>query len=74
MPRPAAGKLATSPPPVLIQIAGQEPGGERLPECSIHHEGAMHATYTAYYVRPKQHSRTNVAELRRQAKAPVWLG
>ena len=42
-PRPAAGKLATSSPPVLVQIASQEPGGERLAECSIHREGATHA-------------------------------
>jgi hypothetical protein len=69
-PRPAAGKLTTSSPPVLVQIASQEPGGrERPADCSIHREGAMHAAEATDSVQPKQHSRTNVAELRRQAIA-----
>jgi mannose-6-phosphate isomerase-like protein (cupin superfamily) len=42
-PRPAAGRLATSSPPDLAGIAGHEPGGERLAECSIHREAAMRA-------------------------------
>jgi hypothetical protein len=42
-PQPAAGKLTTSSPPVLAQIASQEPGGERLAKCSIHREGATPA-------------------------------
>ena len=41
--RPAAGKLATSSPPALVQIASHEPGGERLAECSNHREAATHA-------------------------------
>ena len=40
---PAAGELTTSSPPVVIQIASQQPGGERLASRSIHREGAMHA-------------------------------
>ena len=42
-PRPAAGKLTTSSPPVLVRIASHEPGRERHAECSIHRKGAMHA-------------------------------
>jgi hypothetical protein len=40
-PRPAAGKLTTSSPPVLVQIASQEPGVARGPaECSDHRQAA----------------------------------
>jgi hypothetical protein len=37
------GKAATCSPPALVEVAGHEPGGERLPECSIHREAATHA-------------------------------
>jgi hypothetical protein len=33
----------TSSPPTLIEVAGHELDGERLPECSIHREAAMRA-------------------------------
>jgi|SRR5215216_6740625 len=42
-PRPAAGTLATSSPPTLAEVAGHQPGGERLPESSMHRKAAIHA-------------------------------
>jgi hypothetical protein len=38
--RPAAEMLATSSPSGLVEVAGHEPGGERLAESSIHREAA----------------------------------
>jgi len=52
-PRPAAGKLTTSSPPVLVQIAKQQPP----------------AASAACTVRAKEHSRSDMAELRKQANA-----
>src|SRR5215203_2989181 len=37
------GKAAPCPPPALAGITGDEPDGERLAECSIHREAAIHA-------------------------------
>ena len=73
-PRPAAGKPATSSPPVLVRIASQEPGRERHAECSIHRKEAMHALGAAYSLQPKQYSRANVAELRKQAESDSRSG
>jgi hypothetical protein len=66
-PRPAAGRLATSSPPALVELGGHEPGGERAADCSIHREAAMRAASAACADRAKEHSRCESRGYSRQA-------
>jgi hypothetical protein len=40
---PAARERGMQSPPALVEVAGHEPGGDRVPECSIPREAAIHA-------------------------------
>ena len=68
-PRPAAGGWRLPRRGYSARSPAREPGSERLAECSIHREGATHATYAATPLTRSSTQRTNETELRRQAIA-----
>ena len=74
-PRPGGGEAATSSPPVQVQIASQEPGVASGPQGAP----SIAKQQQAWRKRPaclrsrKEHSRSDMAELRKQARATLCV-